>query len=164
MMRRPPEPPLVLHPPLPGTGSGRIMMNGLIRNAVWSTRTQIAYEQEIVFEDGRSAIVSDREERLGFVYRAPDSGSTMTNIMVLLDDDEPDPVGIPDANEMRTASIAAVMPLYGRVAAGEIDSDDLDFCRQLFSSPEAMTRTIQRTGSLEAAYAHVLREIFGIHV
>lgn len=139
-------------------------MNGLIRRATWSTRPQVEYEQEIVFEDGATAIVSDREDRMGFVYRAPDSGSTMTDIMVLLEDEEPDPVGIPDARTMAVGGIAAMMPLHRKVALGEIDPDDLDYCRQLFSSPEAMTRTIQRTGSVQAAYDHVLREIFRIHV
>ena len=120
------------------------------------------YEFAILLDNGREVILSDAYKTMGFVYRAPDSGSQMTNILVPLEDGEPDPVGIPDEAQLSQVCLQALEPLYQSVQRGDTDPDDLDFCRQLFSSPEAMLRTIQKEGSLAGAQAVILRNVFRI--
>ena len=120
------------------------------------------YEFAILLDDGREVILSDAYETMGFVYRAPDSGSQMTNILVPLEDGEPDPVGIPDEKQLGQGCLQALEPLYQSIQRGDTDPDDLDFCRQIFSSPEAMLRTIQKEGSLAGAHAAILRDVFCI--
>jgi hypothetical protein len=56
------------------------------------------YEFAIILEDGTEVILSDAYENMGFVCRAPDSGTQMTNIFV----PEADPVDIPDREDLKT--------------------------------------------------------------
>ena len=148
---------------LPTDGASRIFHDGEVVEAAWSRpRWVTPYERLLTLADGRTLVVSDTDERLGFVYRGPDSGTRMTSIVVILGDDETVPDGVPDAQTAIRTSYDAMRPLYESVAAGETDPDDLDFCRQIFSSPAAMLRTISRTGSLEAARRTILFELFQV--
>lgn len=152
-----------IQPPLPDIGSGRIFHDGTVKEATWNHVAWLAdYEILVTFADGTQLPVSDVNDQLDFVYLAPDSGSQMTNIMVLMRDGEADPVGIPDQPTISGAAFAAITPLYASVAAGDTHPDDLDYCRQLFGSQAAMLRTIQAEGSLDAAHKAVLKNIFKI--
>ena len=146
------------------SGSGRVFYEDRVHeytvdpSPVWISN----YEFAITLGDGREIILSDAYETMGFVYRAPDSGTQMTNVLVPLNDEEPDPVGIPDRHTMVFALFDAMMPVFKSVQRGDTDPDDLDMARQVFSSPEAMLRTIQREGGLKKAQEAILRDVFGI--
>ncbi len=148
---------------LPASGNHRILHDGVVRDSAWSVeRWLMPYERLVTLDDGTTFPVSDADDRLGFVYRAPDSGSRMSSMIVLLDDGEEVPADLPDQQTAIRTSYDAMRPLYESVAAGETDPDDLDYCRQIFSSPAAMMRTIARTGSMEAARRAILAELFQI--
>jgi len=119
------------------------------------------YEFEVEM-DGQHFIVSDSDERFGYIYRAPDSGYELTNIMVPLEDGENAPSGIPDAKTIQAKAFAALQPVFESVTQGNTDPTDLDFCRQLFNSQEAMLRTIQKEGTLNNAHKAILRDVFYI--
>lgn len=147
--------------PLPASGRGRIFHDGAVHEATWNHAAWLSdYEVLVTLADGRSLPVSDADERMGYIYLAPDSGTQMTNIMVLLAEGEADPVAIPDKQTVAGTAFPAMQPVYESVSAGNTDPDDLDFCRQIFTSPEAMLRTIQREGSLDAARRAILRDVF----
>lgn len=150
-------------PPLPSTGKGRIYYDGAVHDATWTRSRSLAdYEVMVTLDDGRQFPVSDNDPRMGFVYRAPDSGSEMSDILVLLEDGEADPVGIPDRASLTASAFQAMAPVYASVVAQRTDPDDLDYARQLFTSPEAMLRTIQKTGSVDAARTSILKEFFNL--
>lgn len=148
--------------PLPGrTGSARFFVDDGVRNGTWRPEGW-ADGPVIRLDDGRDLPVTDADEKLGFVYRAPDSGSEMTNIMVMLDDGEADPVGIPTRAELAASLMQTLMPVLTSVTAQQTDPDDLDYARQLFSSPACMLRSIQRHGTVETARTAMLRDVFRI--
>jgi len=86
----------------------------------------------------------------------------MFSIVVPLSDDEPNPVGIPDEANVKASAFDAMRPLFEAVQQNKVDPDDIELCRQIFSSPEAMLRTIQREGGLDAARTVILRDMFRI--
>jgi hypothetical protein len=149
--------------PLPSTGKGRIYYDGAVHDATWTHSRSLAdYEVLVTLDDGREFPVSDNDPRMGFIYMAPDSGSEMNNILVLLEDGEADPVGIPDRASLTASAYQAMAPVYASIAARRTDPDDLDYARQLFTSPEALLRMIQKTGSVDAARTRILNEVFNL--
>lgn len=148
--------------PLPGrTGSSRFFVDDGVQNGTWRPEAW-ADGPVIRLDDGRDVPVTDADEKLGFVYRAPDSESEMTNIMVMLNADEPDPVGIPKKAELAASLMQSLMPVLTSIAAQQTDPDDLDYARQLFSTPACLLRWIQKHGSIDAARTAVLSEVFRI--
>lgn len=146
---------------MPANGQGRVYFNGAVHNATWSYPSWLSsYEVLVVLDNGRELQISDENEQLGYAYREPDSGMEMTNIMVILEPGEPDPVGIPTQAEVTQKAFDAMRPVFESVARQETDPDDLDYCRQLFNSQAALLRTIQRTGSLAGAHAAILKDVF----
>ncbi len=142
--------------------SGRMFHGGKVKPfTVHEVNHAADYEFEVEMV-GVRYIVSDAYDNLGFVYRAPDSGTIMTNMMVPLDDGEPDPTCIQDPATLQSQAFDAMKPVFESVTAGNTDPDDLDFCRQLFNSQEAMLRTIQKEGSLEKAHKAIIRDVFRI--
>ena len=144
--------------------AGRVFYNGQVHRYTLSKSPEWAegYEFALILDDGSEVIVSDAYETMGFVYRAPDSGDQMTNMLVPLDDGEPDPVGIPDEKDLSQTCFPALQPIFESVQQGNTDPDDLNFCRQLFSSPEALLRTIQKEGDIDKARTAILRDFFRI--
>lgn len=148
--------------PLPGrTGSARFFVDDGVRNGTWRPEGW-ADGPVIRLDDGRDLPVTDADERLGFIYRTPDSGSEMTNIVVMLVADEPDPVGVPTRAELAASLMQSLMPVLASVTAQQTDPDDLDYARQLLSTPACLLRWIQKHGSIDAARTAVLREVFHI--
>jgi hypothetical protein len=147
--------------PLPtNSGTGRFFIDGEVHEGTW--RLERCADGPVIQLDGRDLIVNEQEHNLGFIYRSPDSGSEMTNIMVLLEDGEPDPVGIP-TREVLSASLGrALMQVLISVSAGRTDPDDLHYARQLFSNPACLLRSVQKHGTVDAARTSILREIFRI--
>jgi hypothetical protein len=144
-------------------GAGRVFADGRCHDVAWEKiRSLPDHEVLVTFPDGRRMPVGEPEKRLGFVYREPDSGSTMTGMMVFLDPGEADPVGVPTDAELTATAFGAMGPIFASVAAQETDPDDIDFCRQIFCSSAAMLRTIQAEGSVEAARTAILRDVFRI--
>lgn len=144
-------------------GSGRIFTDGRCHDVSWDkVRWLSDHEVLVTLPDGRQMPVGEAEERLGFVYREPDSGSTMTCMMVFLEPGEADPAGIPTDAELTATAFGAMGPIFASVAAQQTDPDDIDFCRQLFCSSAAMLRMIQTEGSVEAARTAILRDVFRI--
>lgn len=144
-------------------GRGFLLHEGRVHSYVVERPAWIVdYEMLLRLDDGREIIVSDSYEQLGFVYREPDSGSEMRNIVVPLADGEMPPPGLPDASSARNGVFTALGPIYASVAARRTDPDDLDFARQIFSSPEAMMRSIERHGSMDAARISIMREVLRI--
>lgn len=147
--------------PLPtSSGTGRFFVDDEVHERTW--RPEGYADGPVVRLDGRDLIVNEEERNLGFVYRSPDSGSEMTNVMVLLAHGEPDPVGIPSREELSASLGRALMPVLISVSAGRTDPDDLDYTRQLFSNPACLLRSVQKHGTVDAARTSILREIFRI--
>lgn len=146
---------------MPEGRQGRVYFEGAVHNATWSCPAWLSdYEVMVILENGRQLQVSDENEDLGFIFREPDQGLEMTNIMVLLGPDEAEPVGIPDQSEIAKKAFEAMRPIFESVARQETHHDDLDYCRQLFTNQAALLRTIQKTGSLASAHAAILRDVF----
>lgn len=150
---------------LRNSGTGRVFYEGKVHSytvddsPVWEGH----YEFALNLDDGRQVVLSDAYENMGFVYRAPDSGNKMTNILVPLEDGEPDPVGIPDKKQLMSQRfLYATKPLYLSIQRGDTDPSELIFCRQIFASPEALLRTIQKEGDLDKAREAILRDVFQI--
>ena len=146
------------------SGSGRCYHGGRVLkyDVTFERDPDVDYEFTIALEDGRKLTLSDAYDELGFVYLAADSGEEMFSIVVPLSDEEPDPVGIPDEASVKASAFDAMRPLYETVQQNKADPADIELCRQIFSSPEAMLRTIQREGGLAEARAAILRDMFRI--
>jgi hypothetical protein len=144
-------------------GRGFVLHEGQVHSyVVEQPGWLVDYEMVLRLDDGREVIVSDSYDDLGFVYRAPDSGREMTNIVVPLAEGETPPPGLPDASSARNGAFTALAPIFASVSACRTDADDLDFARQLFSSPEAMMRSIERHGSVDAARIGIMRDVLRI--
>lgn len=145
------------------SGGGRVFMDGRCFDATWTKSRSLAdYEILVTLSDGRDSPISDTDDRFGFVYRAPDSGSQMSFCMVILQPGEPDPVDMPTDAELAATAFNDMGPLLASVASQRTDPDDIDFCRQVFSCSAAMLRPIQKHGSVQAARADILKTVFNL--
>ena len=148
---------------LVSTPAGRVFFEDRVFSYTWEQAAWLSdYEVLICLDDGRKIQISDSDEKLGIVYLASDSGSELSNIMVPLKEGEPDPKGIPDEASTKKNVFTALQPIFESVNNDITDPDDLDFCRQIFNSPAAQLRAIQKEGSLLAARKAILRDIFQI--
>lgn len=156
-----------IQPVIDAPGKGRIFYQGGVYNATWNRSSQISYR--LVFEIDDNGFydrftITDKDERLGILYAADDSNYTLHNCLVILGDDEPDPTNIPTKDDLKINLMTSMLPIVRSFSEGNTCAEDMQFCREIFSTPEAMLRTIQKKGSLEDAQKHILEEIFLIRL
>lgn len=144
------------------SGSGRIFMNGTVHKVTWVPDNTCEYETHVTLTDGTTLEVTDYEDRFDFIYNPSDDGSVYYSAFVLLDPNEPDPINIPTTEELQATLCADMQPLVDGFMRQEIHSDDLTFCRILFSTPECLLRTILNTGSANAAKKKILFDEWNI--
>lgn len=143
-------------------GSGHIFMDGNVHSVTWAPLSPGDYITKVTFADGSHIEVTDYEERFDFIYSPSDDGQTFYHAFVLLEPDETDPVGVPTATELRATAQADMAPIITQVIAGEIDADDMVFCRNLFTIPECLLRRFQKHGSVSAARRDILKDLWSL--
>lgn len=71
-------------------------------------------------------------------------------------------VPVPDRTQVQTASLTAMNRFLTALSLGQVSRGDLVFAQHLMSNPTFLHKAWQETGSIAAAQAKLLKEVFGI--
>ncbi len=146
------------------TGTGRVFYEGAHHDVTWTSDSdpRCGYMKEVTFPNGDEIMVTDYDDRLDFNFDMSDSGDEYYNVMVLLKPGEPDFTIIPTEAELRSDLFDAMKPFMEAVFNDVIHADDLPFCKNLFTIPACIIRTVQKTGSVDLARKWILKRVFEI--
>lgn len=144
------------------TGSGRAVVNGIAQSISWRMPPG-DYVREITLSSGNTFTITDYEKRMDFHYAPSDDGSEYYHTLVLLAPDESDPAA-PAQTDLNTKALAGIHPLLDKVIKHELDQEDMNWARLLFTKIDCMVRPIQKHGSIEAAQQAITNMILHHHV
>ncbi len=131
--------------------------DGVVHAVTWAT-DRYGYTT-VTLPSGAEFDSSDYEDRLDFLYSPSDDGHILYNTCVLLSPTET-PIAMPTEAELKADLQQALMPVFSSVVAGETDPDDLTFARNLFSLPACLYRAVVWHGSVDAARAAIIKDVF----
>jgi hypothetical protein len=136
-------------PLLSTEGRGRVFMNGRTHSVTWETTRSEG--RVVVFADGRRLAVDDYNEHWGHVSLAPDGEFELIHAMAPIDEDEPDPVGVPNDRELERLAASFDRLLMSRMNPSDLSSSEVGFYRASIADSAVMMRRILRFGDVEAA-------------
>lgn len=110
------------------SGSGRVFYKGASHAVSWSKNPHCSYSTIVRFSDGSTIDIEDYDDRFDYSYRPSDDGTIYYNTVVLLDPNEPDPVGIPSTGDLKAKLSSGLQPLTEAVTDQKISYEDLYFC------------------------------------
>ncbi len=139
------------------TGSGRAVVNGVAQDISWHL-PKGDYVRTITLASGATFDITDYEKRMDFHYSPSDDGSQFYHTLVLLSPDEPDPAA-PSQKDLDMKALAGIHALLAAVIQNNVDQDDMNWARLLFTKIDCMIRPIQKHGSIELAQQAITKLI-----
>ena len=128
------------------SGNGRAIVNGIPQDISWQGPQSPGDGTQVTLGNGSQIDLEDYDERLDFHFTQNSDGTLFYATMVLLEPGEADPAILPTADDLRKTAQADLTPLFEAVMNQQLDPDDLNFGRLLFTSPDCMIRVANKHG------------------